>query len=250
MNALGFHITCRFNADRVLAPDVPTRRVYARAILRVGADHDLLAFRVVDTHLHAEVACDRVGAGWFARRIEQSIQARLRPGVPFSPARIRPITDQWHLQQTFHYVLRQEQRHGIVADPLFEASNLPDLLGLRLLGAYAVPTVRALLPRVGRRDLVAYLGGLDLDATPDRLDLLSEASAAAVALPNLRGRSFAAVAARRAAVHVAAARLTRRQTAVLLDMPEATVQRLRAQRPERGMVRAIWRQLAVRAHHQ
>ena len=246
MTALAHHVTCRFNADRVLAPDLATRRVYARAILRVGADHQLLAFRVVDTHLHAVVACDRVSAGLFARRIEQSIQARLRPGVPFAPARIRPIEDQWHLQKTFHYVLDQEKRHGIAADPLFEASNLPDLLGMRLLGDYAVPTVKALLPRVRRGDLLDYLRQVDLEAEAPRLDPLAEAAAAAVALPNLAGRSHAAVAARRAAVHLAAGRLTVRQTSELLAIPRATVRRLRSEPTDPLLERAVRRQLALR----
>ena len=247
MTALAHHVTCRFNADRVLAPDPATRRIYARAILRIGPDHQLLVFRVVDTHLHAELACDRASAGLFALRLEQSIQGLLRPGVPFAPARIRPIEDQWHLQDTFHYVLRQEKRHGIVADPLFDASNLPDLLGARVVGARGIPLVKALLPRVRQRDLLAHLGPVELEVPEVRLDLLAEAAAAALALPDLSGRRADAVAARRAAVHVAADSQTRRQTAALLGLPVDTVKRLRAQPVDPALLRAVRRQIALRA---
>jgi hypothetical protein len=249
MTPLAWHVTSRLYDDRVIAPTIPERRRLARAALRIGRDAGLLAFAIADTHLHAELACDRVAAGRFAWRVELSAQAQFRPGVPFERARIRPIADQRHLANAFWYVLRQQQRHGLDVDPHFEGSSLPDLLGLRSLDPGLAGRVRTLLPRVRRAELIELLGRADdLEVCPADFAGLAAATAAAAALPDLTGRTGAVVAARTAAIHAVGPTLASPAIARLLGCSESAVRRLRGGPPPApGLVRAIRRQLVLLA---
>ena len=202
--ALGHHIVMRATADRVLAPTVVTRRALARSVLRVAADFRLLAMRAADTHLHLLVVGTREAAREFARRLAISLRRAL--DVAFAPARMTAVVDQRHLVNAFHYVLRQHARHDIASDPLFDASNLPDLLGMGVIRFATARCVSSLLPRVRRSDLSDLLGVPSLDEPrPAALGDLADAAAGAVGLAHLADRTSAAVAARRAAVHVLAA---------------------------------------------
>jgi hypothetical protein len=249
--ALAWHLMSRLRDDRVLAPDLVARRTLARSVLERGASFDLLVFRAADTHLHQLVLCDRPAAGEFARRVELSLQHRLRPGVVFAPVHIVPVLDQRHLRNAFGYILRQEQRHGLRSDPGFEASNLPDLLGLRPLGAYTAATVRARLPRIQRADLLELLappssGPPDLPGgEPDPLSL-SAVAAAAACIPRFDASGRAGAAARRAAVHVVGD-LARAEVGRLLGLTLRQVRRLRSQPPDPRLVAAIERRLALRS---
>jgi hypothetical protein len=54
--------------------------------------------------------------------------------------------------------LTQIKRHGVThLDPLLEATNLPDLLGLRSVGRYTAANVRRVLPRIQRGQLLEML---------------------------------------------------------------------------------------------
>ena len=123
---------------------------------------------------------------------------------------------------------------------------MPDLLGLRVLGAYAAAYVRALLPRVNRQQLVSCFG---IDA-PDRpvttFESPAEATAAAAALPDLKGRSQEVVEARRAAVHAVGRGLTAAQIGKTLNICKRTAKRLRKKPSEPRLVRAIRLQLGLR----
>lgn len=245
MTPFAWHVMIRLDHDRVLAPDTPTQRLLARIVLHAARPFRLLAFRAADTHLHAELVGTRADAGRFAWLVELAYQARLRPGVPFHRPRLKPIHDQQHLRSCFRYVLDQERRHGIELDPFADASNLPDLLGLRVLGAWTAGLVAGHLPRVRRGELLKLIGCDQLDASTP-LDHIAEAAAAAAALPDLRGTDHASVAARRAAVHAIGRRMTRVQVAEALSLPVTTVKRLRAGMPDPLLVRAVLRQLALR----
>ena len=204
MAPFAHHLTMRIVDDRIVCKTTAERRRVARSFLERAEEFRLLAFRAADTHLHALVAIDASAAAEFARRVEISIQHALGPGARFSPVHCTPIVDQRHLNNAFRYILGQEAHHGIATDPLHEASNLPDLLGLRLVGRHTVSHVRSWLPRVRREDLLAFLPER-VDITPRSLDhghlaLLADAAAAAFALPDLGPRVPEAVAARAAAV--------------------------------------------------
>jgi hypothetical protein len=159
-----------------------------------------------------------------------------------------PVRDQRHLRNTFRYVLRQEERHGIALDPLHEASNLPDLLRLRVIGAESQGWVRALLPRVDDALLRSMFGDPELDREPTAQEvegLLAAAAAAAVGLASCDGRTPWAVHARRAAVH--AGELSVGRSARALGIGASTARRLKRETPREDLVAAIRLQMRLRA---
>jgi hypothetical protein len=244
--ALAHHITLRLTDGRVLAPSVAARRIVARAVLELAAAFRLIVFRAADTHLHLLVACSAGEASELARRLEIKLQGLLRFGVRFDRARIRPVVDQAHLRNAFHYVLRQQQHHGLEQDPLFEASNLPDLLGLRLIGAFTRNAVRELLPRVKRGDLLQHLGGEFAQAPLDLADA-ADSAAAALALIDLAGRGREAVLARAAGVRLLRPHASQQSIARAFRMTERGVRSLLRVEVDPMLVRAIELQMRLRA---
>ena len=260
MSALGHHLMLRLRDGRVVAPTVAARRLLARTVLGLGAGANvrLLAFRAADTHVHLLAACGAPQATELARRVEIALTLALRPGVGFAHAHVRPIEGQAHLRNALRYVLRQEQHHGTDLDPRHEASNLPDLLGLRLVGAYTAQNVRTLLPRMRRDALLECLdpsdGGLarllaapELPPAEHLAPGLPEAAAAATALPDLDGRSTEVVAARHAAVHAVGVSAKLTSIADALSVTCRTVSRLRSEPAPPRLVRAVALQLWWRA---
>lgn len=240
---LGYHLILRLRDDRVIASDTASLRMLARVVFEQTRGLGLLAFRLVDTHLHLEVLCSRRQAGELVRRLEIALVRRLKLPVGFDVPRIKPIADQHHLARTFFYILRQDEHHGYEGDAFFEASNLPDLLGLRVLGRESAENVCAALPRVRHEQLRPLLGAKTLE--PDlelKLDRLPDAAAAAFALGDLIGRSAPKVAARRAAVNVARGRATSVQLAALLACDVRSIKRARATSIAPEPLRAVWRQ--------
>ena len=153
--------------------------------------------------------------------------------------------DTWHAEKVLAYVHRQDQHHGVGLDPLREGTTLPALFGLRVDGRWLAERVRALLPRVNRRDLLEQWGIQRLDEA-EALHHLSEAAAAAVGLPSLTGRQTIVVAARRAAVHACRGPATE-AVAAALGLTSRAVRKLRAQPPNSELVRAIRLQMGLRA---
>ena len=241
--ALAHHICIRLANNSLLAPTPAARRVLARAIFARAGAVELLAFSLADNHLHLLAACPRVAAGELARRVELSLCRSLAPGAPFSRAFVKPVEDGWHLYQCFRYVLRQPERHGIAVDPLREASNLPDLLGLRPLGAATAATVRRHLPRIHRPELLALLGVPSLEPVDGALEHVVEAALAASAVPALTGRPHEVLSARRAALAVIGRRCSPRQAALLLGVGERALFRLKQLPADARLVQAIRRQL-------
>lgn len=236
--SLGYHLTLRLADDRVLASDVAALRRAAACLHRHGRAARLLAFCVVDTHVHALVACDVEMAKRFARGISIALQKTLAPGVPFERARVRPIVDQRHLYNTFYYLVRQHQHHGVRSDPFHDGSHYPDVAGLRVVDLALEAAVRGLLPRME----------LELPPRGDlRAEHLVEAAAAALALRDLRTKSTASVMARAAVVHLGQGGHDTRQLAELLGLDRSTVNRLRLIGPPRGLVRAVEGQARWRA---
>lgn len=186
----------------MLAPSVAARRLLARCVLRIGRPFGLLLFNAPDTHAHLLVRAAREEAIECGRRLKLSLHRALGIPVSFAWRDVRPVRDQHHLANGLHYILSNAQRHGVPVERALDASSLPDLLGLRVIGSYTAGAVRELLPRLRQRDLLPYLGLTQL-AAGRNLEFLREAAAAGMALPDLTGNRPEAVEARVAAIHVA-----------------------------------------------
>jgi hypothetical protein len=244
---LATHVTYHLADDRVIVHTRGARLQLARAVLRVCRDVELVAFHCIANHLHLLVACERSEAGRIAHAVACAVKPSLVRKVDFAPARFIPVTEQRYLENSFAYVIDQPERHKVFLDPMREASNLPDLLGLRVNGLFTKGHVDALLPWVSDESLWKRYGGRPrpLDVVP--LDLLVEASAAAVGFENLDGNLPEIVDARRAAIHVAWPAFPPSKIGPALGISAASVRRL-AQVPGNPQVmNAIRLQLALRS---
>ncbi|MES2638366.1 MAG: hypothetical protein V4850_02760 [Myxococcota bacterium] len=239
---LGYQVVFRAEADRILAPDVASRRVFARVVARIGRPHGLFGFGLADTHGHCALACDLARVNRFVHDARLALSHHLR--LPMVAPAVHPIRDTWHAESVLAYVHRQDEHHGVGTDPLREGTSLPDLCGLRPSGLWLADTVRALLPRVRRADLLAQWGLVALDEA-EHLELLAEAGAAAIGAPALSGRADDTVAARRACVHATDAGPN--ALAEALGIAARTVRHLRGQAPDPRLVRAVRLQMGLRA---
>lgn len=236
MEPIGFHANFALADRRVISLDVATHRRAALGVLRAARPFDLLAFRIADTHAHVLVAGP---ATEVVRRVKIALHQAVAPASGFGPTHYEPVLGQAHLDRAFHYVLRQATHHGFGHDPHAEASNLPDLLGLRTEGIWTAGPVRRWLPRVGRPTLLAILGVDELEARPVPVDVLADAALAAAGLFSLAGRGAEVVAARTAAIHAADRRAANGEVARALGISVRTLQALRAGVPDPSLVRAV-----------
>lgn len=244
---LGFHVILRLEDDRPMAGAPAALRAVARVVLEQGERRGLLAFGTADDHLHAALATDRASAGEFARYVATALRWKLGIGARFERARIRPLHDQRHAYNTFHYIHRQDSRHGLDIDRTREGTSLPDLLGVRLLETSIVARVRAHLPRVRREDLVANLPPAPFEEEQADLDLLPDAAAAAFAIADVRARSPIAALARAAAVFAVPRETSSRLLSDCLGIGIRAVQTIRQQTGDPRAVRAVTAQLQLRA---
>jgi hypothetical protein len=242
---LAHHVTMRLADERVIARDAESRRRFACIALHVARRFALIAFRCADNHNHLIAAEDERTSLELARRIEIATTLGLRLPVGFEPARARPIHDQWHLANGVRYCFAQERRHGTDEDPLFDASNLPDLLGMRVLRA-PPGVLREYLPRMSRPELLAQLG-VDCDQGTLELHDLADAAAAAYGLGNLGGNSRLAVAARRAALHAAKGTMASSDVAQAIGMTLGSAMNLQRAPCSAEAIAAVQRQMRARA---
>lgn len=244
---VGWFIRLRLADDRVIAPEEKHRRATGRTILRTGRDHGLLSFRGVDEHLHLLSKFDRASAGQLARRVEIALTLQLPHDVGFMPARFDPIKDQDHLYSSLDYTLRQDKRHDYRQDPYHDVSALPELLEFRAGPTYLKANVEKYLPQVKTELLLKHLSPLRLDYPLETYAPLAAAAAASVALPDLGGKSTAAVLARAAAARIAIADLRQVEVADLLGVsPRAVHNLLRRGPPPARLLQALDRQLRLR----
>ena len=246
MDPLGYQLVMRLRSDRNIAATVEARRLIARTILRVACDFPLVAFRWGDTHGHAAVICDAARAAELARRIESALKQVLELSVSFAQVELTPIRDIWHLKNVVRYILCQDTHHGIEQDRFHEASNLLDLLGIRITGAWTAVLLKAQLPRLHRADILEMVGLEDPDRDPPIDGDLLDAAAAALALPAL-GKDRASNRARVALVHLLSGKLTPGEISTRLRIPPSTLRRLRRSKPSKALMRAIRQQLVLRA---
>jgi hypothetical protein len=248
MAHLGYHIRTHLADGSVIARDARERRIVAQVVLDQGRDAGLHTFSLPDAHLHLGADCAACEPGELSRRIAISLKKRLDLRSRFEMYPLIMIRDQDHLEKVVRYILTQHDRHGVLVDPFRESTNLPDLLGLRVIGGdYTQLNLRRLLPRLTRDRVLRWFGFPELRPADQPLACLVEATCRAVALPDLRGSQAVTVAARRAAVAVARSRLSTESLAALLGVAPRTVQWLRKDQADPAVVRAIQLQLAAQA---
>jgi len=239
---LGQHIRCRLENSAFIANSLEKRRLVASTILSLGQPYDLMSFGLADTHLHMGNAGDRDGTE-LARRVEISLTLKLKRGVGFRKVKVTEVHDQWHLERVFGYVLEQDEHHEVHADPLREATNIPDLLGMRVTGRYTIGNVRKTLPRVSRARLLRLLGVDELVPADGPLEHIEPAAAAALCLPDLAGRSELALTGKRAVIKIVGDRLNTTQLGDLLGLHRTTINRLRRRPVDFEVVKATRLQL-------
>lgn len=244
--SVGFHLTFRLRDSRVIAPNVSARRRIARSFLKIGDRYGLLAFRIAGDHAHAEVVCDRAVAGRAAQAIASSITQAL--GLPdgFNITHLKPLVNQGHLENTFHYILGQDVHHGLTDDLVHDASALPDLLQYRLLGTGIEDRVPAHLPSVSLEGLRRHLGiaPTELIFAPAHL---ADAASAVFGLADLRGRSEATVLARAAAAGIALTHMRADAVVALLETSKSRIYVGRDIDVPENVTLAIRRGMALRA---
>ncbi len=244
---LGHHIVQQLVDGRVIAKTDADHRTVARVVFDMSRGKKLLAFGLADTHLHTEYAEDWRVCGRLAQRIGTALSRKLRLKVPFAPAHREIIWKQKHLYRTFYYDLRQQDHHGINTDPFHDASNLPELLGLRVLGSSFNATVDRLLPRWDRDEVLKILGVQTLTAPADiAWELLPAAAAAGACLPDLGKEDEETVRARAAAVHAAEGVLQVSELASVLGRTDRWIRELRKRPVDEPLVTAIRLQLILR----
>lgn len=246
MEAIGYHLTSRLADNRVIAPTPAERRILARVLLQKSAGHRLIAFNAADTHLHIELRESRRDSLEIVRRIETSLHYQLKLTVGFVEAYPEPIRRQSHLANCFNYIMEQQPHHDLAWDPYHEATNLPDLLGMRLIGAHTIKHVRCFLPRVGRRQLLGYMGLTCLEEADGPLEQIVPAALAAAGLNDLARRGPEQAAARRAILEVVDGRVPIARLARQMDVTARTLFRARQLPVDTRLVRAIRLQLDLR----
>lgn len=246
MESLGYHIRMHLKDNRVILQSPEQQRILSRVVLRQGRMDNLLAFSLPDSHLHMEALCSERAAGRLCQRIGTSLKQRLKLPVPFVTYDHEPIRDQRHLFNSFRYDLTQHEQHKLDWRTFFEATNLPDLLGMRLVGGYTRENVRRCLPRVRRATILGWLGLTGLQPADGPLQELYEATLSAAALSSLAGRSAEVVEARCAMIEVVAGRLGSAETARLLGVTDRTVQLFKHRAFDPKLVHAIRLQLGLR----
>jgi len=250
MKDLGQHIRIRTKNDCVIAPTAEEKRKLARIVLTIAKDYSLLSFGLADTHLHLQVVASRASCGMLSRRLLNSLRQQLELPSPFEPTYFLSIRDGKHNYNTFRYILNQQHHHGVHTDPLHEASNLPDLLGLRNIGAFSIGHVRRFLPRVSRKMLLDLMGTSDLQPKEGSTEYILEAAKRASALSDLSGSSAPALETRRAIVHILRKTVSNRRIAEFLGVSRRTVLLHAKAAPNLKLITAIEKQMDLTAKKQ
>jgi hypothetical protein len=249
MSNLGYHIRIRLSDDRVIASDQRQRRILARAVLKQGRRSGLYAFGYPDHHLHAAARCSRREAGGLAHRLGVSLRHRLALPVGFVQYAPKPIADNWHLYNVVEYILTQPEHHELdpELDPRRDASSLPDLLGMRLIGSYTAENVRRWLPRLRRAAALKWMGVPALEPVDGPVDGIVEAALVAGCRNDLVGSTKEVIDLRCAAVKVIGNRRTAEEISAMLEVSVRTVTWLRGRQVNEDLVRAIRLQLGLTA---
>lgn len=185
--ALGWHLRLSTKDRRVLVPNVAARRSCLDVLLWQTRALLLLAFAIVDTHVHLQLAgCDRAIAMSAGKRIALALGRRLRVEVGFEAVYLKPIEDQSHMISTFRYILRQEQHHGLSTIGWPECSSALDWGRMRPAGQHIADAIERWLPRMGG-ELRRALGVDRLASALGPAEWIVPAGLCAASLPDLAG---------------------------------------------------------------
>lgn len=112
-----------------------------RHLAHLGGD-SLVAFCVVDDHLHSFHHGPRRRVGQVASGITQTI------ATPTEPAFIKEVRGRSYRTWLLRYILTQVLKHGIPGPPaLWHGSSFLDLIGARVLDGFDRGTIERVLPR-------------------------------------------------------------------------------------------------------
>ncbi len=172
---VGSHLVFRAENQRVLATTPNRQRAFASAMCQIGERHGLYSFGLGDTHAHGAFTTLPNESGRLIHDARLALGAALE--VRIAAPSLFPIEEGRHAQRLISYVHSQDVHHGAGLDPWREGTSLPDLLGLRIAAPWLVERVRAIAPRLRRRDLWREWGCEELESVA--LPLLAESAAAA-----------------------------------------------------------------------
>jgi hypothetical protein len=217
-------------------------RLLARTVLECGEPFGLLAFRATTDELRALVEGPKDAAENFARHLRICLAHRMEIGTDFQTVRFSAVDGPRQLRWQLMFILRGPAR--VEVDVLAEASNLLDLVGLRLIGRATRARLRRLLPGFDPVSLRSLLPVRDFESTKVHPDVLPDAAAGAACVPHLgvRGRDARSGLA---ALHLArvAVRVRGRSEA----MPKSAVAELLRDRQGQALVEAVVAQARLRS---
>lgn len=247
MAPLGHHIRIRLFDNRVIATTPARQRLVTRIVLEQGRQDKLLGTSLAGNHLHLDALCDDAAASRLVQRITSSVKQRLALPQRFTHYPHEPIRDNRHLWHSVRYIFTQQRHHGLPPEQTLEGTNLPDLLGLRIVGAYTLDNLRQWLPQLRRAQLIEWLGVDRLRAADGPVGAVVEAALAATALDDLRSSSPPVIAARRAILEMTSDSLRPVELAALLGISPRTLTRLKRRPVDQALVQAVRLQLGARA---
>jgi hypothetical protein len=242
-----YYIRTRLLDNRVIATTPAAQRLVTCIALEQGRADGLLCASLAGNHLHVDALCDAHASSRLVQRVSSSVKQRLALPQRFTHYGHEPIRDQRHLWHSVRYILTQHQRHGLPPLQALDGTNLPDLLGMRFVGAYTRERLRQWLPTLRREHLLEWLGLDGLREADGPVERVMEATLAAAALEDLRGSSPRVIAARRALVEVVGDRLSPVALAELVGVSRRTLFGLKQRPVDGALVRAVRLQLGARA---
>ncbi len=246
MSPLGYHTRFHLQDNRAILKDADQRREAARIVLEQGRAYDLLVFSFPDTHGHLLPRCDARRANRLNQRIESSLKQRLNLPVSFVSYPPEPIRTQSQLYNTVRYILTQHRRHDLRLAQFIEATNIPDLVSMRLVGDYTRVNLVQAIPRLRRDKILRWADLTDLRQLDDPVSALGAATRAATALSTLTGKSPAVLEAKRAVLKIIGSRLRGVDTAALLGISLRSVFALKHRPVNTALVETIRLQLGYR----
>lgn len=161
--AIAWHGMTRLTDRRVIATDTAALRTTVGCLRRAffALPVQLLAFAVVDTHVHALAVGARFAIGEAFRRFAIAATLARRERIGFDRCYLKPIDSQRYLESCFLYVLSQHTHHETFGDRNLEGTALHEMLGLRPSPMRS--HVRRFLPRMTDATFAELLGAPPLD---------------------------------------------------------------------------------------
>lgn len=208
----------------------------------------LVAFCIVDDHLHSFHVGPRRRVGAVASGMSQTI------ATATEPAFIKEVRGRSYRNWLLRYILTQVLKHRLPGPPaLWSGSSFLDLVGARLLPGFDRTVVTHVLPRT-RVDFIFQELGLTAEPILPGDELcdttVHELTMAAMATLGVNsamsGKAAQLVAARRLAAWAARAHgLSATELARYLDLDPSSVRRLARSRPPASHVDALRTRLAL-----